>query len=95
LQGIFNIFVVIPQFLITGFAALLFAITDPAGNRPPVATLPDSATNITSGMPKKIIDSVIEMSGHMIMKRAEAEGVPHSNSVVYLLRYVVFIRHFS
>jgi hypothetical protein len=97
-QGIHNIFIVIPQFLVTGFAALLFAIVDPEkpafpGHRAPVAPHPGPVTNVTLGLSKNITDSVIKASRHML-RSTEVGDASHSNSVVYIFRYVLsFIIH--
>src|SRR5258708_35371388 len=88
-------FIVIPQFLVTGFAALVFAFVDskkPAlpGHHSPVAPHPGPATNLTRGLSTNITDSIINVSGHML-RRTEVEKVSHPDSVVYIFRYVLFV----
>jgi len=89
LQGIQNIFIVIPQFLVTGFAAILFAIVDPAKPGHHASVLvphPGPATNVTMGLSKNITDSIIEISRHVV-RSVEDEDASHSNSIVYMFRY--------
>lgn len=94
MQGIHNIFIVVPQFLVTGFAALLFAIVDPGkpalpGHRAPVAPHPGPASNLTLGLSKNITDSVIRVSEHMLRRTGtEVADVSQSNSTVYIFRCV-------
>jgi solute carrier family 45 protein 1/2/4 len=94
LQGIHNIFVVIPQFLVTGFSAVLFALIDPQkptlpGHHIPTAPHPGPATNITVVL-KNVTDVVVRAPGeYMLAKRTESADTSHTNSVVYIFRYVL------
>ncbi|KAF9553769.1 MFS general substrate transporter [Agrocybe pediades] len=91
--GIHNIFIVIPQFLVTGFSAILFAIFDPTkpgipAHRAPVAPAPPSPIGADV---KNITAAVVTRAGEMLLDfstRAEAETgeSSHSNSVVYIFR---------
>jgi hypothetical protein len=70
-KGIHNIFIVIPQFLVAGFAAVLFAIVDPKkpllpDHRAPIAfgpslngTIPIAAANAVVSRGKKILESML------------------------------------
>ncbi|KAF9474838.1 MFS general substrate transporter [Pholiota conissans] len=95
--GIHNIFIVIPQFLVTGFSAILFALFDPKkpalpAHRGPVA--PGPVINGTIAAAANITSAVVSRSGVMLqdlpqlLRRAEdeVEGSEHSNSVVYIFR---------
>ena len=100
-QGIHNIFIVIPQFLVTGFSAILFALLDPQkpslpAHRAPVAPAPHPtngtfllATNATTAL----LSRGSEILGDILLTRQDADGAdgtaetPHSNSVVYIFRY--------
>jgi hypothetical protein len=87
-KGIHNIFVVIPQFLVTGLSSILFALLEsdksvldqghaghPAAGNVPPANVTDAATAVTSEVTKLL--------------RREAEiGRAGSDSVGIIFRYV-------
>ncbi|KAG5653717.1 hypothetical protein H0H81_011122 [Sphagnurus paluster] len=80
--GIHNVFVVIPQFLVTGISAVVFAIFDPTSSSeassntlPPTAT--SNGTELVSLMVKDLTKDAAEA----------AERGGQSNSVVYIFRF--------
>lgn len=82
-KGIHNIFIVIPQFLVTGMSSLIFAIFDPAksvlhGHQanmlPPPANITTAATSVRS----------------TFQLRDDTTTESLSNSVVYIFRCVSF-----
>jgi len=91
-------FVVIPQFLVTGFAAILFALLDPKtpslpAHRTPVAPAmgPTNgtvllATNVTT----TLLSRGSEILGDVLLTRQDAGSAggteTYSNSVVYIFR---------
>ncbi|KIM38864.1 hypothetical protein M413DRAFT_447558 [Hebeloma cylindrosporum] len=96
--GIHNIFIVIPQFLVTGLSAILFALLDPKkpslpAHGGPVAPAPRPtngtvllATNATA----TLLSRGSEILGDVLLARQEAGGAgteTHSNSVVYIFRF--------
>ncbi|KAF8963511.1 major facilitator superfamily domain-containing protein [Flammula alnicola] len=96
--GIHNIFIVIPQFLVTGFSAILFALFDPKkpalpAHRAPVAPGPGAIVNGTVLLANNVTSVVVSRASKVVrdallMSRAEAEADvdTHSNSVVYIFR---------
>ncbi|TFK21002.1 sucrose transporter [Coprinopsis marcescibilis] len=88
--GIHNVFIVIPQFLVTGLSSIIFAIFDP--HTPPTSTgqlASDRLKNATSAL----VDSAgrlprdVYYLGNELISRAETVLQPtHSNSVVYIFR---------
>jgi solute carrier family 45 protein 1/2/4 len=77
-QGVHNIFVVIPQFLMTGLSSIVFAISEPdvpvlPGNKLPVV---ESAGNVT-------------LSGSETVPMSKPVG---TNSVAIIFRYVLLDR---
>jgi solute carrier family 45, member 1/2/4 len=91
LQGINNIFMVIPQFLITGVSAIIFAIFDPVqihGAEHP------SAPATTNGTTTIRIANTAAGAARAFVTREDALGYDSdgkSNSVVYIFRCVVSI----
>lgn len=99
-QGIHNIFIVIPQFLVTGFSAILFALFDPKkpalpAHRGPVAPghQPVNGTVRLAIGNETIADVSTRSAGLLreIVFAARAEDVDdpedsHSNTVVYIFR---------
>ncbi|KAH0581106.1 General alpha-glucoside permease [Termitomyces sp. J132] len=76
--GIHNVFVVIPQFLVTGLSAVIFAIFDPV--QPPIHTISPPPN------PTKVISTVIN-EVRVVIGREEPLGRDKgSNSVVYIFR---------
>ncbi|KAG5644844.1 hypothetical protein DXG03_007572 [Asterophora parasitica] len=88
--GIHNVFVVIPQFLVTGFSAVIFAIFDPSlpPTPPPVASPEAEAstngTELIRGLMIGIRNVVVR---DLAKNEADARG-GQSNSVVYIFRWV-------
>ena len=76
-KGIHNVFVVIPQFLVTGLSAVIFAIFDPV--QPPTHTI---------SPPPKPTEAVgaVTMGVRAVMGREVLERDEGSNSVVYIFR---------
>ncbi|KAJ3515315.1 hypothetical protein NLJ89_g1827 [Agrocybe chaxingu] len=98
--GIHNIFIVIPQFLVTGFSSILFAILDPQkpalpSHRAPVAPGPGpkNGTVLLNDIGHNIdvdFDDVAargtEIFGALSSRAAGGSDSVHSNSVVYIFR---------
>ncbi|KJA17812.1 hypothetical protein HYPSUDRAFT_145931 [Hypholoma sublateritium FD-334 SS-4] len=98
--GIANMFVVIPQFLVTGFSAVLFALLDPKkatfpSHRAPVAPGPGPVGNGTALLASNVTAALVSRGSaalrdlEPLMREDEdasgtAEG--NSNSVVYIFR---------
>ncbi|KAF6760581.1 sucrose transporter [Ephemerocybe angulata] len=84
--GIHNVFIVIPQFLVTGLSSIVFAIFDPqksvVPHRPAVnGTLStDPIKNVTEAMLRRhqLLDDLAER---------EPLGGPQSSSIVYIFRF--------
>jgi hypothetical protein len=108
LQGLHNIFVVIPQFLVSGLSAIMFAIFDPvqvpkAGAMSPPLPVPSSPANEGAnatharaghniGVAVKFMNDVVGMVVRDPAEEAEKnERGGQSNSVVYILRWVLSI----
>ncbi|KDR74758.1 hypothetical protein GALMADRAFT_269030 [Galerina marginata CBS 339.88] len=95
--GIHNIFIVIPQFLVTGFSAILFALFDPQqpalpAHRAPVAAGPGAVVNGTVALVGNVTAAVVSRApgvvGELIGRAGdvvETGGKP-SNTVVYIFR---------
>ncbi|KAF9036322.1 major facilitator superfamily domain-containing protein [Panaeolus papilionaceus] len=87
--GIHNIFIVIPQFLVTGLSAVLFALLDGdksslPNHRAPVAPAPINGTLLSLNGTEELASRVGEV---LFDTRAEfGDDVQHSNSVVYIFR---------
>ena len=93
-KGIHNIFIVIPQFLVAGIAAVLFAIIDPKkpffpDHRAPIApgpslngTIPIGAANAIVSRGKKVLESML--LDNSMQGRDEMNELPHFDSVVYI-----------
>ncbi|PPQ81361.1 hypothetical protein CVT25_015468 [Psilocybe cyanescens] len=95
--GIHNIFIVIPQFLVTAFSAILFALFDPQKpvlptHRAPVAPAPGAVINGTALLATNVTSALISRGGEImgdLLSREEVGvegGSQHSNSVVYIFR---------
>ena len=94
LKGVHNIFIVIPQFLVAGFAAVLFAIVDPKkpllpDHRAPIApgprlngTTPITAANAVLSGGKKVLESML--LDNSTQGKDELIDLPHFDSVVYI-----------
>ncbi|KAJ3934206.1 MAG: hypothetical protein NXY57DRAFT_890642 [Lentinula lateritia] len=87
--GIHNIFVVIPQFLVTGLSSIIFALVDPAksvlhGSHPGGTLGPALNHTILGGaIPRYIVRDDTEDELEMIQ---ELQASATSNSVVYIFR---------
>lgn len=84
--GIHNVFIVIPQFLVTALSSVIFAIFDPQksvvpGHSATNATVVATAGNITTLLEDTILPRALEHAG-----RAEAEAAS-SGSIVYIFRF--------
>ena len=90
LKGIHNVFIVIPQFLVTGLSSIVFAIFDPRTSVNPshplvngtaIATL----TNATDALENTILkrtDALLDLNS-----RESADLKPgQSSSIVYIFR---------
>lgn len=100
-QGIHNIFIVIPQFLVTGFSAVLFALFDPKrpalpAHRGPVAPghQPVNGT-VRLAIGNETVTDVVARSVEFlrdVVFATRAEDIEesgeesHSNTVVYIFR---------
>ncbi|KAJ3917899.1 hypothetical protein F5877DRAFT_43680 [Lentinula edodes] len=90
--GIHNIFVVIPQFLVTGLSSIIFALVDPTKSvlhgSHPGGTLGPALNQTTLGgaIPRYIVRDDTEDELEMIQ---ELQASATSNSIVYIFRYVV------
>lgn len=92
-QGIHNIFLVIPQFLVTGLSSIIFALVDPAKSvlhashpasphsLPVNATLSNNATSVSGAlfMLGRDVDSELDMI-------KELQAAATSNSIAYIFR---------
>ncbi|KAG6886815.1 hypothetical protein C0995_004311, partial [Termitomyces sp. Mi166 len=76
--GIHNVFIVVPQFLVTGLSAVIFAIFDPV--RPPTHTISPPPK------PTEVVRTVIREAGAVIGREEALESDGSSNSVVYIFR---------
>jgi solute carrier family 45, member 1/2/4 len=85
LQGINNIFVVIPQFLISGVSAIIFAIFDPIQTHGAVHLSEPSTVNTTTAIR---IGNTPAGAARAFVTREDAVGYDSgkSNSVVYIFR---------
>ncbi|PPR06325.1 hypothetical protein CVT24_001015 [Panaeolus cyanescens] len=86
--GIHNIFIVIPQFIVTGFSAVLFALLDGSkprlpDHRAPVGPAPVNGTLLAKNGTEELISRVGEV---LFDTRAEVDDAHHSNSIVYIFR---------
>ncbi|KAG6849814.1 hypothetical protein H0H93_004763 [Arthromyces matolae] len=95
--GIHNVFVVIPQFLVTGISAVIFAIFDPV--RPPTHPLhpspiipsANSTISLVSNSTELVVRTVVNELSDLV-NRADSSEVAvddrggQSNSVVYIFR---------
>ena len=89
-QGINNIFIVIPQFLVTGVSAIIFAIFDPLKTRGAVRFSEPVTVNGTTIR----IANATARAARTIANRENApdyDSDGKSNSVVYIFRCVVSI----
>lgn len=94
--GIHNIFIVIPQFLVSGVAAILFALLDPQkpflpGHRAPVGsgpilngTIPVAAANVVASTGKEVLESLL--LDNSTQGKTELDYLSHPDSVVYIFR---------
>ncbi|KAF5384381.1 hypothetical protein D9615_003131 [Tricholomella constricta] len=81
--GIHNVFIVVPQFLVTGISAVVFAIFDPVP-APPILPPPSNGTELARGLAdgaREVLVLVRELT-----KDEVAERGGQSNSVVYIFR---------
>lgn len=77
-KGIHNVFIVVPQFLVTGLSAVIFAIFDPAQPPPHTISPPPKST--------EVVRTIAQEFG-AVVGREEALGRDEgSNSVVYIFR---------
>ena len=93
-KGMHNIFIVIPQFLVAGFAAVLFALVDPKkpllpDHRAPIApgprlngTTPIATANAVVSGGKKVLESMLLDNSTQGMD--ELNDLPYFDSVVYI-----------
>ncbi|KAF8870746.1 hypothetical protein CPB84DRAFT_1855355 [Gymnopilus junonius] len=99
IMGIHNIFIVIPQFLVTGFSAILFALFDPQkpslpAHRGPVAPAPPAPTgaaggNVTAAVVSAaagVVERGLRWNTKELVGRAEMGAEMPSNTVVYIFR---------
>ncbi|PPQ98305.1 hypothetical protein CVT26_013500 [Gymnopilus dilepis] len=90
IMGIHNIFIVIPQFLVTGFSALLFALFDPKkpalpAHRAPVAPGPVPTGNMTAAA-AEVVERGLSWSLEHLVRREGMAVEGNSNTVVYVFR---------
>ncbi|KAG6906712.1 hypothetical protein DXG01_012453 [Tephrocybe rancida] len=94
--GIHNVFIVIPQFLVTGLSAVIFAIFDPVQPQahilpPPPRPLPTTAATLSSNA-TEVVRMVLK---EVVSKEEMAERGGQSNSVVYIFRWAVMALAFN
>lgn len=103
LKGIHNISIVIPQFLVTGFSSLIFAIFDPQNTgvpqhhgapvHAPIANGTDVkvlATNVTESLERMVRGvalKLLETRQELAEEDGSAAVYQGSNSVVYIFRF--------
>lgn len=94
MQGIHNVFIVIPQFLVTGLSAIIFAVLDPVptpSGGALVPQVPPSGGNTTSIATREIMNKIASAMARDLTKYSEEEAERNerggqSNSIVYILR---------
>jgi solute carrier family 45, member 1/2/4 len=89
-QGVHNIFVVVPQILVTGLSAIIFAIFDPrqspkGGVMPPPLPQP-SSVNVGAKVIREVISFAMEDLRRDESEAEKLERGGQSNSVVYVFR---------
>lgn len=96
MQGIHNVFIVIPQFLVTGLSSIVFAIFDPqkvvVPHRPVNngTTIPDSVPSALRNASDALSDTILKRTELFENLNARnAAEVQSSSSIVYIFRYVV------
>jgi solute carrier family 45 protein 1/2/4 len=81
-QGIHNMFIVIPQFLVTGLSSIIFAMFDPQKSvlhgPHPGNTLPANGTIATSG----------DVTGQLLDRDDDPSVTAHPNSIAIIFRCV-------
>ncbi|KAJ8082290.1 hypothetical protein PM082_008142 [Marasmius tenuissimus] len=94
-QGIHNVFIVIPQFLVTGIASIIFAIFDPSKSvihvkHPTTANRTDNNTAVATAAAhiSKLLFVRDDASDQdtILEELQELEATAKSNSVVYIFR---------
>lgn len=75
--GIHNIFIVIPQFIMTGLASIIFALLDPT-NRQPSAAATDPSSSMISTPPSIEGSHSVPRSGALV----QGSG-PNSYAIIY------------
>lgn len=93
IQGIHNVFIVIPQFLVTGLSAIIFAVLDPVptpSGGAIVPQVPPSGGNATSAATRDVMSKLAGAMARDLTKYSEEaernERGGQSNSIVYILR---------
>jgi hypothetical protein len=80
LQGIHNVFVVIPQFIVTGISAIIFAIFEPG------SSLTDSREAIKTGAP---LNNTLSSSSRANTEFHQIRGERAFDSIGAMFRYVL------
>ncbi|KAF8800152.1 MFS general substrate transporter [Phlegmacium glaucopus] len=90
--GIHNIFIVIPQFLVSGFAAILFAIIDPQKPLLPDHRAPVAPGPILNGTLPAVVSRGKDVLENLLLNISTRENIElddssYSDSVVYIFRF--------
>ncbi|TEB23029.1 MFS general substrate transporter [Coprinellus micaceus] len=90
--GIHNVFIVIPQFLVTGLSSIVFAIFDPKKvvipHRPVNnGTIPAVSTSLKNAT-EALFDTILQRSDDFVdLSTREPEASQSSSSIVYIFRF--------
>ncbi|KAG6827803.1 hypothetical protein H0H92_010409 [Tricholoma furcatifolium] len=89
--GIHNVFIVVPQFLVTGLSAVIFAIFDPIQPQghiapPPSQPIPTSSTGSASNSTEAVVSLLVREIAESLTREEMDKRGGQSNSVVYIFR---------
>ncbi|KAG6864294.1 hypothetical protein C0991_010765 [Blastosporella zonata] len=91
--GIHNVSIVVPQFLVTGLSAVIFAIFDPVQPQghilpppPPPQAAPTIAAGSTSNTTEAVVRMLLREADNLAIEEEMADRGGQSNSVVYIFR---------
>ncbi|KAL0581668.1 hypothetical protein V5O48_000370 [Marasmius crinis-equi] len=89
--GIHNIFVVVPQFLVTGISSIIFAIFDPSksvlhAKHPGTSNRTGNTTDVATAAIRLLMRDDASDQDAILEELSELEASAKSNSVVYIFR---------